>query len=164
MATFSFDIVSEYDKAEINNVFQAAQRDIGNRYDFKSTPAAVDWLGDKTGFIVTGNSDWQVEAIIDILRKHLASRGQSAKVLDLSKPLTESNLKTSKEVPFVAGLSQDKAKALTKLLRDELPKLKTSIQGDAVRVQSGSKDDLQKAMQVVREHDFDFPVSFTNYR
>lgn len=164
MATFSFDIVSDYDKAEMNNVFQAVQREISNRYDFKNTPASVEWLGDKTGFTIVGNSDWQVSALIDIIRKQLAQRGESAKVLDLSRPPTESNLKTTQEVPFIAGLDQDKAKQITKLLRDQLPKLKPSIQGDTVRVQSSSKDDLQKAMQVVREAEFDFPLQFTNYR
>jgi len=164
MATFSFDIVSEYDKAEVNNVFMAAEREISNRYDFKNTPATLEWLGDKVGFKITGNSAWQVESITDIIRKNLANRGQSSKILDLSKELVEANLKTTQEVPFVQGLDQDKAKMITKVLRDELPKVKASIQGDAVRVTSGSKDDLQKAMQVVKAQDFDFPLNFTNYR
>lgn len=164
MATFSFDIVSEYDKAEVNNVFMAVEREINTRYDFKGTPAAIEWLGDKAGFTVIGNSAWQVESITDIIRKHLANRGQSSKILDLSKEPVESNLKTSQEMPFIQGLDQEKAKMITKLLREEMPKLKASIQGDAVRVTSGSKDDLQKAMQLVKAKDFDFPVNFTNYR
>lgn len=164
MATFSFDIVSEYDKAEVNNVHMAVEREMANRYDFKNTPAAIEWLGDKTGFKVTGNGEWQITSIIDIVRKNLANRGQSSKILDLSKPLVESNLKTTQEIPFVQGLDQDKAKQITKLLRDTMPKLKTAIQGEAVRVSSGSKDDLQKAMQLVRDANLDFPVNFTNYR
>lgn len=164
MATFSFDIVSEYDKAEVNNVFMAVEREIGNRYDFKNTPAALEWLGDKVGFKLIGNSAWQIESITDIIRKNLANRGQSSKILDLSKELVEANLKTTQEVPFVQGLDQEKAKMITKVLREELPKVKASIQGDAVRVTSGSKDDLQKAMQLVKAKDFDFPLNFTNYR
>lgn len=164
MATFSFDIVSEYDKAEVNNVFMAVEREISNRYDFKNTPAALEWLGDKVGFKITGNSAWQIESITDIIRKNLANRGQSSKILDLSKELVEANLKTTQEVPFVQGLDQEKAKMITKVLREELPKVKASIQGDAVRVTSGSKDDLQKAMQVVKAQDLDFPLNFTNYR
>jgi cyclic-di-GMP-binding protein len=164
VATFSFDIVSDYDKAEINNVFMQAGREIVNRYDFKGTPAALDWLGDKAGFTITGNSDMQLEAIIDIVRRGLINRGQSTKVLDLSKEPTTSNLKMIKEVPFVAGLDSDKAKQVTKVIRDAFPKAKPQIQGDAVRVTSGSKDDLQKIMQLLREQDFDFPLSFTNFR
>lgn len=164
MANFSFDIVSEYDKAEINNVFMQAAREITNRYDFKGTPAALDWLGDKTGFTVTSSGDMQLEAIIDIVRRGLINRGQSTKVLDLSREPVTSNLKTVQEIPFVAGLDSEKAKAVSKLIRDTYPKVKPQIQGDAVRVTSSSKDDLQKVMQLVREHEFDFPVSFTNYR
>lgn len=164
MATFSFDIVSEYDKAEMNNVFAAVQKEIDNRYDFKGTPAEIDWLDDKKGFRTIGSNEWQIDSIIDIIRKKLAAREQSSKTLDLSKPVSESNLKATKEIPFVAGLDQDKAKRITKLLRDNMPKLKPQIQGEAVRVISASKDDLQKAMQLVRSSEFDFPISFTNLR
>src|SRR5688572_30570906 len=111
MATFSFDAVSEYDKAEMNNVFDQTAREMNGRYDFKGTPAAIEWLnGDKTGLKLTGNGEWQIDAILDIVRKKLAARGQSQKVLDTSKEVTESNMKTTKEVPFKQGLDQDKAK------------------------------------------------------
>lgn len=165
MANFSFDVVSEYDKAELNNVFDQAQREISNRYDFKGTPAQLDWLnGDKTGFKITGNGEWQIQAILDIIRKKLASRGQSQKLLDTSAPITETNLKASQEVPFQQGLDQDKAKQITKLIRDELPKVKTQVQGHAVRMMSSSKDDLQTVMQLLKNQDLDFPISFNNFR
>lgn len=165
MANFSFDVVSEYDKAEINNVFDQAQCEMAGRYDFKGTPAELEWLnGDKTGLKVTGSGDWQIDAILDIVRKKLAARNQSQKVLDTSREITESNLKATQEVPFKQGLDQDKAKKLTALVRDKFPKVKTQIQGDAVRVQSASKDDLQAVMQLLRQQDFDFPLSFTNFR
>lgn len=164
MAQFSFDIVSEYDKAEMNNVFMQSEREIGNRYDFKGTPATLEWLGDKIGLKVTGAGEWQIEAVLDIVRKKLAARDQSSKVLDLSKPVNESNMKATKEVPFKEGLDQEKAKKITKLLKEKFPKVKTQIQGEAVRVTSGSKDDLQAVMQLIRAQDFDFVTSFTNYR
>lgn len=164
MATFSFDIVSEYNKAEMNNVFLAVQKEITNRYDFKGTPAEIDWLSDKNGFKVTGAGDWQIESIIDIIRKKLAKRDESSKSLDLTKNIVTSNLKSAKEIPFVDGLDQEKAKKITKVIRDSLPKLKPLIQGDTVRVSGPSKNDLQSAMQLVRESDFDFPVVFNNFR
>lgn len=164
MATFSFDIVSEYDKAEMNNVFAGVQKEIIGRYDFKNTPAEIDWLDDKVGFKVIGANDWQVESIIDIIRKKLSARELSSKVLDLSKTVVTSNLKATKEVPFIAGLDQEKAKKVTKLIRDDLPKVKTQIQGEAVRATASSKDDLQAAMQKIRNADFDFPVAFNNFR
>lgn len=165
MANFSFDVVSEYEKAEMNNVFDQVQREIASRYDFKGTPAEIEWLNsDKTGLKVTGNGEWQIDAILDIVRKKLATRGQSQKVLDTSKEITESNLKATQEVPFKQGLDQEKAKKITKLIRDEYPKVKTQIQGDAVRVTSGSKNDLQTVIQLLKSQDFDFPIHFTNYR
>ncbi len=165
MATFSFDIESEYDKAEMNNVFDQVKREIESRYDFKGTPAGIEWLNDaKTGFKITGNGEWQIEAILEIVRKRLATRGQSQKVLDTSQSISESNLKASQEVPFKQGLDQDKAKKITKLIRDSHPKVKIQIQGDTVRVTGTSKDDLQEVIQLLRGQDFDFPLNFTNYR
>ncbi len=164
MATFSFDIVSEYDKAEVINVFMQVEREIKNRYDFKGTPAAIQWLGDKAGFTIIAANEMHLESILDIIRRSLVNRGQSSKILDLSKPPVQGSMKYAQEIPFIAGLDQDKAKSVSKLIRDEMPKVKSSIQGDTVRVQSGSKDDLQKVMQLIKDHDFDFPLSFTNYR
>lgn len=164
MATFSYDIISEYDKAEMNNVFALVQKDISNRFDFKNTPAEIDWLADKAGFRVTGANDWQIESIIDIIRKKLVSRNQSSKALDLTKPIVTSNLKASQEIGFIAGLTQDNAKLITKVLREEVPKVKALIQGSEVRVSSGSKDDLQASMRVLESQDFSFPLAFVNFR
>lgn len=164
MPSFSFDIVSDYDKAEMNNVFAGTEREIGNRYDFKGTPAAIEWLDDKKGFKITGAGQWQCDAVLDIVRKKLASREQSSKVLDVSKTPVESNLKTTWEVPFKQGLSQDNAKLITKKLREEAPKVKSQIQGDMVRVTSSSKDELQQVITLLKSADYDFPLSFINYR
>lgn len=165
MANFSFDAVSEYDKAELNNVFDQVQREITARYDFKGTPASIEWLNaDKTGFKVTGNGDMQIDSILDIVRKKLAARNQSQKILDVSGEVVTSNMKSVKDVTFKKGLDQDKAKKITALIRDKFPKVKTQIQGDAVRVTSNSKNDLQEVIQLLRAQDYDFPLSFTNYR
>lgn len=165
MANFSFDVVSDYGRAEMNNVFDQVRRELDNRYDFKGTPAGIDWLSDdKNGFKVTGNGEWQIDAILDIVRKKLAARNQSQKVLDTSREATTNNMQTTREVPFKQGLDQDKAKKITALIRDKFPKIKTQIQGDTVRVMSPVKDDLQAVMQLLKSQDFDFPLSFTNYR
>lgn len=164
MPSFSFDIVSEYDKAEMNNVFAGTEREIGTRYDFKGTPAAIEWMGDKTGFKIIGAGEWQCDAVLDIIRKKLTSRNQSAKVLDLSKTPVESNLKTTWEVPFKQGLSQEDAKQITKKLREEAPKVKAQIQGDVVRVTSSSKDELQNVITLLHNADYDFALQFINYR
>ena len=165
MANFSFDIVSDYDKAELNNVFDQTKRELDSRYDFKGTSAQIDWLNnDRTGFKLTGDSQYQLDAITDIIRKKLATRGQSQKLLDTSAEPTTTNLKMTWELPFKQGLDQDKAKKVTSAIRDAYPKAKTQIQGQEVRVTSGSKDELQAVMQLLREADYDFPLSFTNFR
>lgn len=164
MAQFSFDIVSDYDKAEMNNVFDQTAREMANRYDFKGTPAAIDWMDEKIGFVVIGNGSWQIDAILDIVRKKLAARAQSQKVLDTSREPIETNLKTTQQVPFKRGLNQDNAKKITALLREQYPKAKAHIQGDTVRVTSTSKNELQAVIQLLRSQEFDFPLDVTNYR
>ena len=164
MAAFSFDIVSEYDKAEMNNAFLQAQKELSNRYDFKGTPAAIEWFGDKTGLKVIGSNEWQIDSIVDIFRKKLATRSLTSKILDETKTVNEANMRATKEIPFKEGLDQEKAKKITKLLREKLPKVKTQIQGEAVRVSRAKKDELQDAMSIVKEANFDFPTLFMNYR
>jgi len=165
MPSFSFDIVSDYDKQELNNVVDQAQRELDNRYDFKGTKASLDWeTGDKTSLKITGDSDFHIDAILDIIRKKLATRGQSQKVLDTSKDATTTNLQVTKIVPLKKGLDQEKAKKITAVIREQLPKVKTQIQGDEVRVMSPKKDELQAVMTLLQSQDFDFPLSFTNYR
>lgn len=165
MPTFSFDIVSDYDKSELNNVVDQSQREITNRYDLKGTKASLDWLdGDKTSLKIIGDNDFHIDAILDIVRKKLATRSQSQKVLDTTKDAVTSNLQITKIVPLKKGLDQDKAKKITSLIREQLPKVKTQIQGDEVRVMSSKKDELQAVMTLLRNQDFDFPLEFTNYR
>lgn len=164
MATFSFDIVSDYDKGEMNNVFDQAQREIVARYDFKGSSATLDWLPEKTGFKITGDSQLHLDSIIDILRKKAASRGISQKTFDASKEPVTTNLKMYWDVPFVKGLDQEKSKKITSKIRDTMPKIKTQIQGEEVRVMSQKKDELQAVMQLLKTQDFPFPVGFTNFR
>ena len=165
MAVFSFDIVSDYDKSELNNVLDQTQREMLNRYDFKGTSANIDWQdGEKKAFKVIADSDFHIEATIDIIRKKIASRNQSQKILDLSQEAITTNLKVTKIIPLKKGLDQEKAKKITGLIRQELPKIKTQIQGEEIRVMSPKKDDLQEAMQLLNSQDFDFALQFTNYR
>lgn len=164
-SNFSFDIVSDYNLAEVINAVDQTKREIQTRYDMKGTSANVEFRdGDKTGLTVTGDNDFHIDSILDILRKKLATRGVSQKILDTStKPVT-SNMKVTQDVAFRKGLDQDKAKKLTALIRQDLPKVKTQIQGDMVRVTGSKKDELQAAMRLLEQQDFDFPLSFTNYR
>jgi uncharacterized protein YajQ (UPF0234 family) len=164
-STFSFDIVSDYNLAEVINAVDQSKRELETRYDFKGTSASLDFSGnDKASLKVVGDSQYHIDAILDIVRKKFAARGVSQKVLDTSKEPVVSNLKTTLEVPFKKGLDQDKAKKITALLREQFPKVKTQIQGSEVRVFSPKKDELQAVMQLLQQQDFDFPIDFTNYR
>lgn len=165
MAQFSFDIKSDYDKAEINNVLDQTKREIANRYDFKNTAAGVEFGSeDKDSIKITGESQYQLDAIMEILRKKAASRNISQKVFDTSLQPESSNMKMSWLVPLRSGLDKEKTKQINKLIRQSLPKVKTQIMGDEIRVTSPKKDELQAAMQLLRESDFDFPIIFVNFR
>jgi len=162
---FSFDIVSDYDRGEMNNVVDQTKRELSARYDLKSTAAAIDWTDqNKTSLKISGDNQFHLDSILDIVRKKLATRGQSQKVLDTSAEPTTSNMVVSQLVSLKSGLDQDKAKKITSLLRDKMPKLKAQIQGDSVRISGSKKDELQSAMQLLNAQDFDFPISYTNYR
>lgn len=165
MPTFSFDIVSDYDKSELNNVLDQSQREIANRYDLKGTKAALDWTdATKTALKITGDNDFHIDAILDIVRKKMAVRGQSQKTLDTNKEATTTNMQMTKIIALKKGLDQEKAKKITSLIRDNMPKVKTQIQGEEVRVTSPKKDELQAVMTLLQAQDFDFPLQFTNYR
>ena len=161
---FSFDVVSDYDVAEMGNAVDQAQRELATRYDFRGTAASLEFADGKTGVRVEGESANQVRAIIDMLQGKLVKRGISLKVLDTSGDPQPSGQIVRWEVGFKKGLDQDKAKSITKLIRDQYPKAKAQIQGDSVRVSSTSKDDLQGVMAALKAANFDFPLEFNNYR
>lgn len=162
---FSFDVVSDYDIAEVSNAVDQTQRELGQRYDFKGTSAKLEFVSkDKDGVLVEGDSKYQLDAIIDVLQSKLIKREQSLKILDLSSEPVQGGKEMRWTVKFKKGLDQDKAKQITKLIRDSYPKAKSQIQGDSVRVSSTSKDDLQGVMTLLNQQDFDFPVEFDNYR
>lgn len=161
---FSFDVVSDYDSGEMTNAVDQAQRELAQRYDFKGTAAKLEFSDGKTGVQIEGDSRNQIDAIIDVLQGKLIKRGISVKVLDMSSEAVESGTSVRRSLPFKKGLDQEKAKKLSKSIREAYPKVKAQIQGDVVRVSSTSKDDLQGVMSHLRAADFDFPLDFQNYR
>ena len=161
---FSFDVVSDFDAGEMTNAVDQARRELGQRYDFKGTAAKLEFNDGKTGVQIEGDSRNQIDAIIDMLQSKLIRRGIAVKVLDLSSEAVESGMIVRRAVAFKKGLDQEKAKKLTKLIRDSYPKAKTQIQGDTVRVSSTHKDDLQGIIALLKSQDLDFPLEFQNYR
>lgn len=161
---FSFDVVSDFNPAEMTNAVDQAQRELTTRFDFKGTAAKLEFADGKSGVQLEGESQNQLNSILDVLQSKLIKRGVSLKVLDVTKPPVQGGQVMRWSVPFKKGLDQEKAKQITKIIRDAYPKAKAQIQGEAVRVTSASKDDLQGVMAVLRAQDFDFPLEFENYR
>jgi uncharacterized protein YajQ (UPF0234 family) len=161
---FSFDVVSDFDTGEMTNAIDQAQRELQTRYDFKGTAAKLEFAPNKSGIQLEGESVNQLHSIIDVVQSKLIRRDISVKVLDLSSEPVQSGTSMRWTVNFKKGLDQDKAKRLTKIIRDAYPKAKAQIQGESVRVSSASKDDLQGIITTLKSQDLDFPLDFTNYR
>lgn len=160
----SFDIVAKVDLTEIDNAHQQALKEIGNRWDFKGKTAELEWNKGEKKIIATGSEKYVLDAIMDIFRTRLAKRGVSAKALDLKseEPAQKGGIRQTYEIK--QGIPSDKAKLITKMVKERKFKVQASIQGDSVRVSGKQLDDLQAVQQAVRELDLDLPISFTNYK
>jgi uncharacterized protein YajQ (UPF0234 family) len=163
---FSFDVVSEFDRQEVVNAIDQAQREIKTRYDLKDSGSTIELEGDTIA--LHSASEMTLEAVRGVLLSKAVRRGLSTKVFDFGKVEDASKGTVRQTVKLRKGLSQDLSREITKLVRDRLPKLKTQIQGDAVRVTGKNKDDLQAAIREIRaqeqERDWPIPLQFTNYR
>lgn len=164
MALSSFDIVSGYDKAEINNIFLQTNKEISGRYDFKNTSCALDWLENHKGFKLTADNEWQIDTIIEIIRKKIASRGLSQKIIDVTKDIVLTNLKATKEIPIKESLEKEDITKITKLLKKDYPKIKLAPAGDSLRVSSSSRDELQQIINFLNNQPLDFAISYNNYK
>jgi uncharacterized protein YajQ (UPF0234 family) len=161
-STFSFDIVSDFDRQELVNAVDQVVRDVKSRYDLKDTQTTVE-LGENSITINT-DSDMTLEAVHGILREKAAKRNLSQKIFEFGKVESASGNRVRQEITLKKGISQDIAKQISKLIRDEFKKVQASIQGDAVRVTAKAKDDLQAVIQRVKQEDFPVALQFTNYR
>lgn len=161
-STYSFDIVSDFDYQEMVNTVDQTTREIASRYDLKDTKTTVE-LG-KEAITVNTDSEFTLEAIHTILQTKAAKRNLSLKIFDYGKVESASGNRVRQEIKLKKGISQEIAKQITKLIRDEFKKVQGSIQGDAVRVTAKSKDDLQTVIQRLKQEDLPVALQFTNYR
>jgi uncharacterized protein YajQ (UPF0234 family) len=162
MADSSFDIVSKVERQEVDNALNQASRELTTRFDFKNVGASIEWSGDKIE--MKANSEERVNAILDVFQTKLIKRGISLKSLDAGEPQL-----SGKEYKIFAtieeGISQENAKKVAKIIRDEGPKgVKAQVQGEELRVTSKSRDDLQVVQALVKGKDLDFAIQFVNYR
>ncbi|MFF1870564.1 YajQ family cyclic di-GMP-binding protein [Kitasatospora herbaricolor] len=162
MADSSFDIVSKVEWQEVDNAINQTSREIATRFDFKNVGGEVKRSGEKIE--MKANGEERVKAILDVLKDKFIKRGLSLKSLDAAEPqLSGKEYKIFADVK--EGISQDDAKKVAKIIRDEGPKgVKAQVQGDELRVSSKSRDDLQTIQALLKGKDLDFAIQFVNYR
>ena len=163
-ADSSFDLVSKVDRQEVDNALNQAAKEISQRYDFKGVGASIAWSGES--IVMIANSSERVLAIYDVFQTKLIRRDVSLKAFDVGDGEPQASGKEYRLSGVLKeGLTQENAKKLTKLIRDEGPKgVKAQIQGDELRISSKSRDDLQRVQALIKEQDYDFAVQFVNYR
>lgn len=161
-STYSFDIVSDFDRQELVNAVDQTVREVSSRYDLKDTKTTVE-LGD-TAITINTASEMTLDAVVGILQQKAVKRNLSLKIFDYGKIEQASGNRVRQEVTLKKGIAQDIAKQISKLIRDEFKKVQASIQGDAVRVTAKDKDELQAVIQRLKQEDLPVALQFTNYR
>ena len=158
----SFDTVLEADFVEVKNAVENAAKEIGTRFDFKGTSAAIE-LKDKE-ITMFGDAEFQLQQVEDILRNKLTKRSVDVRFMDVQTPQKIGGDKLKQAVKIKNGIESDRAKKIQKLIKDSKMKVPAAIQGDAVRVTGAKRDDLQAAMALIRKDLPDHPLSFNNFR
>jgi cyclic-di-GMP-binding protein len=161
-STFSFDIVSDFDRQELVNALDQTNREIISRYDLKDTQTTVELAEDK--ITINTASEMTLTAVHDMLQSKAIKRNLSLKIFDYGNIESASGNRIRQEVTLKKGISQEIAKQISKLIRDEFKKVQPSIQGDVVRVTAKDKDELQGVMQRLKQEELPVALQFTNYR
>lgn len=163
-AESSFDVVSKLDRQEVDNALNQASKELSQRFDFKGTGTTIAWQGEN-GIEIKSSSEERAAAALDVFKEKLVKRKISLKVLDSDEEAKISGKEYRLPINLKEGISSEDAKKISKLIRDEAPKgVKAQIQGEELRVSSKKKDDLQGAMNLIKEKDFDLALQFVNYR
>jgi hypothetical protein len=162
----SIDIVSQVDRQEVKNAVEQTNKEIANRFDFKGSDARVEEETRQNSLVlmVYGDDEFKLGQVLDVLRGRLAKRNVDVRALDAGAVEKISGDKVKRPVTLKVGVPQEKGKQIQKLIKDAKLKVAASIQGDAVRVSGGKKDDLQAAIQLVRRSVADLPLQFINFR
>ena len=162
-ADSSFDIVSKLDRQEVDNALNQAGKEVSQRFDFRNVGASIAWSGEQ-GVEIRANSEERANAVLDVFKDKLVKRGVSLKTLDPDEPKL-SGKEYRLAVALNEGITQDNAKKISKIIRDEGPKgVRAQVQGEELRVSAKKKDDLQAVIALLKGQDFDFAVQFVNYR
>jgi uncharacterized protein YajQ (UPF0234 family) len=163
---FSFDVVSQFNRQELVNAIDQALREVHTRFDLKDSGSTIEL--ETSSIKLHSASEMTLEAVRDVLLQKAVKRQLSPKIFDYGRVEEASKGTVRQTASLRQGLNQDLAREITKLIRDKLPKLKSQIQGDAVRITGKSKDELQSAIQLLRKTEQDrnwpVPLQFINYR
>ena len=159
---FSFDIVSEVSMPEVANAVDQTRREIAQRFDFKDTVTNISQ--DDKLIEVRSSTEDRLKAAVDVLKEKAVRREVSLKALHLGPVQPAAKGSSKQTINVNVGISEDKAKEIVKFVKGLKVKVQSHIQGDQVRVSGKAKDDLQAVMRAVKEHDFDVPLQFTNFR
>ena len=159
----SFDIVSKVDRQEVDNALNQAEKELTQRFDFRGTGAEIKWAGENAVTLQAETED-RVRAALEVFRDKLVKRNISLKALEASDPRASG--RTYKiDCTIIQGIDSEKAKAISKKIRDEGPKgIQAQIQGDQLRVSGKKKDELQAVITLLKQSDFGIALQFTNYR
>jgi uncharacterized protein YajQ (UPF0234 family) len=159
----SFDVVSEVDMQEVRNAVDQAARELGTRFDFKGTDSVIDLKED--AIELESASEERLKAAVQVLEEKLVKRKVSLKTLDFGKVEEATKGRARQKAALQSGINQEKAKAIGKYIKElGLKGVQHQVQGDQLRVIGKKRDDLQKAIQSMKEHDFGIPLQFTNFR
>lgn len=158
----SFDIVSKTDLQEVANAIQQAQKELGQRFDFKGSKSEITLTGEE--LVLVSDDEMKLKSLKDIVEGRLVKRNVSLKAIDYGKVESAALGTVRQKAKIVQGIESEKAKAIVKAIKDAKIKVQASIQSDQVRVSGKNKDDLQKAIALVKGQDFGIPLQFTNYR
>jgi len=161
-SSFSFDVVSDFDRQELVNALDQTEREVISRYDLKDTKTTLE-LGEDT-ITINSDSEFTLQAIHTVLQTKAAKRNLSLKIFDYGKIEAASGNRVRQEIKLQKGLSTELAKQISKLIRDEFKKIQPSIQGDSVRISAKSKDELQLVIQRLKQEEFPAALQFNNYR
>lgn len=160
----SFDVVSKIELPEVHNAIQQAMKEIITRYDLKDSKSNIEFTEKDLKLVLTSADDFKLKAVNDIFQSKLLKRGVPIKNLDYGEVKPAANTSVRQEVKMQQGIPIEKAKEVVKLIKDSKLKVQASIQGDVVRITGKDRDVLQEAIAVLRGHDFDIEIQFTNFR
>ena len=159
---FSFDVVSKTEMQEVANAIQQAQKELAQRFDFKRSKSSIDLTGEE--IVLVSDDEGKLRSVKDIVESKLVKRKVALKALAYEKVEQAAGGTVRQRAKIVQGIESEKAKAIVRTIKDAKLKVQASIQGDQVRVTGRNKDDLQRAIALVKEGDYGIPLQFTNYR